>query len=418
MANKNRVIFHIDVNSAYLSWEAVYRIQHGDPMDLRTIPSVIGGDPAKRHGIVLAKSIPAKKYKIYTGETIFSAKLKCPDLVIIPPRYDIYMCCSQAMLEVVKEYSPCIQRYSIDEVFMDYTNMEKYFGSPVTTAYRIKDRIHHELGFTVNIGISHNKLLAKMASEFEKPDKVHTLFPEEIEERMWPLPVKDLFMVGRATASKLYRKGIFTIKELANTDPILLKQWLKSYGLLIWNYANGYENSPVRDDGYPMKGIGNSTTIPFDVEDRRTAYMVLLSLVETVAMRLRDAKKCAGVISVSIKNKSLISYSHQRKMNIPIDVTNTLYKNACGLFDELWHGEPIRYMGVRVSQLCSNDFYQLSFFQPDNEKQQKLDRAVDKIRLKYGARSVVRSSFLHSGLNPLTGGVVQEEDYPMMSSIL
>jgi len=418
MTDKKRIIFHIDVNSAFLSWEAVYRLQHGDATDLRIIPSIVGGNPTARRGIVLAKSIPAKKYKIHTGETLFSAKLKCPNLVVVPPRYHLYMQCSQAMFEILKEYSLYIQRYSIDEAFIDYTNMEQHFGAPVAAAHRIKDRIKHELGFTVNIGISHNKLLAKMACELEKPDKVHTLFPEEIPKKMWPLPVEDLFMIGRATTSKLYKRGIFTIGELANMDAKLLKHWFKSYGLLIWNYANGYEDSQVRNNGYPMKGLGNSTTIPFDVEDRKTAHMILLSLVETVGMRLRDAQKCAGVISISIKNQSLISYSHQQKLETPTDVTNIIYKNTCRLFDELWQGEPIRHMGVRLSQLCSNNFYQLSFFEPDSEKQQNLDRVVDDIRLKYGARSIIRSSFLCSGLSPLTGGILQEEDYPMMSSIL
>lgn len=418
MTKPKRVIFHIDVNSAFLSWEAVYRIQHGDPTDLRTVAAVVGGDPSTRHGIVLAKSIPAKEYGIHTGEALFTARKKCPDLVVVPPRYHLYMQSSRAMLEILSQYSCCIQRYSVDEVFMDYTGMEEHFGDPVGAACKIKERIRSELGYTVNIGISCNKLLAKMASEFEKPNRVHTLFPEEIPEKMWPLPVEELFMVGRATASKLHRKGIFTIGELANTDPELLKYWLKSHGLLIWSYANGYEDSPVRDDGYPMKGMGNSTTTGFDVEDRRTAHMVLLSLVETVAMRLRDAGKCARVISVSVKNKYFVSCSHQRKLEVPADTTRAIYENVRELFDELWDGEPIRHMGVRVSELCGNDFYQLSFFEQDNEKNKKLDRALDRIRLRYGARSVIRSSFLHSGLSPLAGGGLQEEDYPMMSSIL
>jgi DNA polymerase-4 len=295
-----RIVFHIDVNSAYLSWEAVNRLQYGDTVDLRTIPSVVGGDESTRHGIVLAKSIPAKKYKIKTGETLFSARMKCPHLVVVPPHYDLYMRCSAAMHKILEEYSPCVQQFSIDEYFLDYTNMEKHFGKPIDAAFQIKNRIKKELGFTVNIGISTNKLLAKMASEFEKPDKVHTLFPYEIPEKMWPLPVENLFMVGRATAPKLRSKNIFTIGQLANTDPELLKYWLKSHGLLIWQYANGMDESPLRSEGLPIKGIGNSTTIAFDVTDKKTACMVLLSLTETVTMRLRDVKKCAYVISVSL----------------------------------------------------------------------------------------------------------------------
>lgn len=257
-----------------------------------------------------------------------------------------------------------------------------------------------------------------MASEFEKPDKVHTLFPEEIPKKMWPLPVKELFMVGRATASKLHKMGIFTIGALASSDPKLLQQWFKSYGLLMWNFANGYEDSPVRDDGYPMKGLGNSTTVPFDVEDKKTAHMVLLSLSETVAMRLRDAKKCARVVSVSIKNKDFHSYSHQGRFDIPADSTNAIFQRACQLFDQSWQGEPIRHMGLRLSQLCSNDFHQLSIFEPNRQKNSILDQTVDRIRLKYGSHSIMRSCFLYSGISPLMGGVLEDEDYPIMSSIL
>jgi len=418
MPKSNRIIFHIDVNSAYLSWEAVYRLQHGSSVDLRTIPSVIGGDVTSRHGIVLAKSIPAKKYKIQTGETLYSARMKCPNLVVIPPRYYLYMQCSNEMVRILREYSPSIQRYSIDEVFMDFSNMEPHFGDPVKAAHEIKDRIRAELGFTVNIGISTNKLLAKMASEFEKPDKVHTLFPEEIPAKLWPLPVEELFMIGRATAPKLYKRGIFTVGQLAALDPNVLRQWLKSYGIMIWNFANGYEDSPVRDDGIPMKGLGNSNTLAFDVEDAQTAHRVLLSLTETTAMRLRDAKKCAGVVSVSMTDKDFHTYSHQGKLDVPTDCTDAIYQKARELFDEAWQGEPLRRMGIRLTQLCSNDFFQLSFFVKNTEKHRALDAAVDKIRLKYGSRAIFRSSFLYSGISPCMGGVLEEEDYPMMSSIL
>lgn len=415
---KKRVIFHIDVNSAYLSWEAVYRLQHGAIVDLREIPSVIGGDEKSRHGIVLAKSIPAKKYNIQTGESLFAARNKCPNLVVVPPNYNLYMQCSREMLELLQKYSSTIQRYSIDEVFLDYSHMEKVFGDPREIAHKIKDEIKNELGFTVNIGIGPNKLLAKMASELKKPDKVHTLFPEEIPVKMWPLPIEELFFVGRATVKKLKARGIFTIGEVAKADPIYLQQFLKSHGLLIWQYANGIEDSIVRHEDSPMKGLGNSTTISFDVEDKKTAHMILLSLTETVAMRLRCEKKCAGVISISIKNSNFLSYSHQRKLDIPTDCTNNIYACCKDLFDEVWKGEPIRHLGVRLSNLCSNEFYQLSFLEKNQIKNQNLDRAIDEIRIKYGPKAVIRSSFLHSSLKPLAGGVLNGEDYPMMSSLL
>lgn len=415
---KKRVIFHIDVNSAYLSWEAVYRLQHGASVDLRDIPSVVGGNEESRHGIVLTKSIPAKKYKIQTGESLFVARNKCPNLTVVPPNYNLYMQCSSAMLEILQNYSSTIQRYSIDEVFLDYTNMEEHFGSPIEAAHKIKNAIKDHLGFTVNVGIGPNKLLAKMASEFEKPDKVHTLFESEIIKKMWPLPVEELFFVGRDTVKKLHSRGILTIGELAKTDPNYLKQFLKSHGLIIWQYANGIEDSIVRNDSLPMKGLGNSTTISFDVEDKKTAHMILLSLTETVAMRLRFAKKCAGVISISIKNSSFLSYSHQRKLNLPTDCTNSIYDCCKNLFDEIWKGEAIRHLGIRLSTLCCNEFYQLSFLEKNQIKEKNLDETIDKIRMKYGSDAVIRSSFLHSSLRPLNGGVLSGEDYPMMSSLL
>ncbi len=414
---KERTILHIDVNSAYLSWEAVIRLQHGEALDLRTVPSVVGGDPITRHGIVLAKSLPAKKYNIQTGESLFAARFKCPTLVVVPPRYPNYIQCSNAMVDVLKSYSPAIQRYSIDECFLDYTHMEPHFGEPLTAARSIGDRIRSELGFTVNIGISSNKLLAKMASEFEKPDKVHTLFPKEIPEKMWPLPVEELFMVGRAMGPKLRGKGLLTIGDIAHCEPTLLRTWFKSFGLILWDYANGYESSVVGEDRYPMKGLGNSTTTAFDVEDASTAHMVLLSLMETVAMRLRDAEKCARVVAVSIKNREFQSHSHQMKLHLPTDSTRILFGHACTLFNEMWKGEPLRHLGVRLADLSSSRIRQLSFFEPDLAKHQALDKTIDELRLKYGTRSIIRSCFLNSGLSPLTGGVIEEE-YPMMSSLL
>lgn len=414
-----RTIFHIDANSAYLSWEAIHRLQHGDPLDLRTIPSVVGGDPLTRHGIVLAKSIPAKKYKIQTGETLFSAISKCPELVIAKPNYLLFRQCSQALGNILREYSPLIQQFSVDEYFLDFTSMEQLFGDPVETAYKIKDRIKNELGFTVNIGISSNKLLAKMASEFEKPDKVHTLFPEEIPSKMWPLPIEELFMVGRATSRKLLSRNIKTIGELAQTDPNLLRMSLKSHGSLIWNYAHGIEHSPVRPGGsIQVKGMGNSTTLPFDVEDLKEAQLVLLSLVETVATRLRQGHYSAQLLAISLRTNDFLSYSHQRKISHATDCTNEIWEVACQLFDELWRGQPLRHMGARVSELCQNDFVQLSLFEKDYEKERKVDQAIDVIRERFGSSSIIRSSYLQSGLKSMTGGVVAEEEYPMMTSLL
>jgi Nucleotidyltransferase/DNA polymerase involved in DNA repair len=414
-----RYIFHIDANSAYLSWEAVYRLQHGDSLDLRTVPSVVGGDPATRHGIVLTKSIPAKKFKIETGETLYSACQKCPDLIIVPPHYSLYRQCSDAMVEILKEYSPSVQRFSIDECFLDFSGMELFSDDPTKTAYEIKERIRNELGFSVNIGISTNKLLAKMAGELKKPDMVHTIFPEEIAEKMWPLPIEELFMVGRATSQKLRDRNIKTIGELANYDVKIIKQFLKSHGLLVWNYANGIDYSPVRTEGtIEIKGMGNSTTIPFDVEDRTNAHLVLLSLVESVSARLRQANVLARLVSVSFRTNEFYGCSHQRKLYKATDCTDEIWEIACELFDELWNGQPLRHMGLRVSELCQNDFYQTSLFSKNYDKRRKVDSTVDTIRSEYGSSAIFRSAFLNSGLHSITGGVVENEDYPMMTSLL
>ncbi|WP_461206480.1 DNA polymerase Y family protein [Clostridium sp. DL1XJH146] len=416
---KERIIFHIDVNSAFLSWEAARRLQYGDEVDLRDIPSAIGGDEKSRHGIILAKSIPAKKYGIKTGESLRDAFGKCPVLKIVRPDYDLYMRCSNAMMEMLKEYSPSIQRYSIDECFIEFISNDRGCRELLQVALEIKERIKKELGFTVNIGISNNKLLAKMASDFKKPDRVHTLFKYEIEEKMWPLKIEDLFMVGRATAPKLRKLNINTIGDLANYDLEILNYKFKKHGAIIWEYANGIDHSNVRECNYiGMKGLGNSTTISFDVVDAETAKMVLLSLVETLCMRLRDAEKICSVVSVSIRNNEFENYSHQRKLGYFTNSTREIYKIVKELFDEAWKGKPIRHLGVRVTELCNEETHQLSIFEKtDIEKDTKLDKTLDNLRLKYGKKAVVRSCFLNSGLKAVNGGN-QEDDYPMMSSFL
>ena len=417
---ESHAIFHIDANSAYLSWEAVHRLQHGETVDLRTVPAVVGGDEASRHGIVLAKSAAAKKCGILTGESLMAARQRCPGLLVVPPRYHLYMQCSDAMVSIMKDYSPLIQRYSIDEAFLDYQASGVQAQDAVTTAHSLRERIRNELGFTVNVGIGPNKLLAKMASEFEKPDQVHTLFRHEIAQKMWPLPVDELFFVGRATARKLRNYGIYTIGQLAGTSPRLVHQWLNKPGLLIWQYANGLDDSPVTDQGVPVKSIGNSNTIAFDVTDRETAHQILLALSETVGMRIRKIHKCAHVVSVSIRTSELTTYSHQKRLDTPVDATTLICRSACGLFDQAWKGEAVRHLGVHLSSLCSNDFYQLSLFSPNIEKLGRLDVAMDLIRFRFGEQSVFRGCFTHSPIRPLMGGVLQEQEveYPMMSSIL
>ena len=322
MDGKERVIFHIDVNSAFLSWEAVYRLYHlGGTVDLRKEVSAVGGDMAMRHGIILAKSIPAKKYHIKTGETILEARQKCPDLMLVPPNYRLYEQCSEAFMDILRKYSPSVEQYSIDEAFVDMTGTEKLWGAPMEAANRLKNEIRDTLGFTVNIGISENKLLAKMASDFEKPDRVHTLWKSEIRKKMWPLPVCDLFFVGRATAKKLFSLGIQTIGQLAQADPAVLKSHLKKHGEVIWAFANGMDISVVQSEPPINKGYGNSTTIAFDVVDASTAKLVLLALAETIGARLRAVGARAEVIAVGIKLYDLSYVSHQMTLRNATNIT-------------------------------------------------------------------------------------------------
>ncbi len=416
---QDRIIMHIDVNSAFLSWQAVYNLQRGHSLDLREIPSAVGGNQATRHGIILARSIPAKNHGVKTGEPVWEAKTKCPGLVVVPPDLHLYMKCSSALMDILREYSPRVQQYSIDEAFLDYTGMEKRFGPPLVLAGRLKDRVREELGFTVNIGISCNKLLAKMASDFKKPDRVHTLFPGEIKDKMWPLPVENLFMVGKRTAKKLRSMGILTIGDIASADPDLLKYKLKSHGFLIYDYARGIENSAVFPGYYmPMKGMGNSSTIPFDVENTRTARLILLSLSETVAMRLRYSRSCCSVIAVSIKYSDFRHCSHQQKLLTPVNCTMDIYRTAARLFDEAWDGSPVRHMGVRASGLDRDNHIQCSVFDhPRYAGNLQLDKAIDRIRNAYGTKSVVRACFINSGICASLGGM-GSENWPVMSSTL
>lgn len=393
---KDSIVFHVDVNSAFLSWEAVNRAKKGMEPDLRTIPSAIGGDMAKRHGVILAKSIPAKQYNVRTGESIMEARKKCPNLLIISPNHKLYKEYSNAFMDILREYTPDVEQFSIDEAFMDMTGTQLLFGEPIAAANQIKDRIKKELGFTVNVGISSNKLLAKMASDFQKPDLVHTLFPDEIRTKMWGLPVSDLFFVGRVTTKKLLTMGIHTIGDLAQTDVELLKLHFKKQGEAIWNFANGIDFSVVQSEPTPNKGYGNSTTVSFDVTDLETAKMVLLTLAENVAGRLRKDGVKIETVSVGIKDTNFKSSSHQKVLESPTNITAEIYQIACVLFEELWDGTPIRLLGIQTSKIREMDAgRQLSMFDTTNyEKLEKLDAAVDKIRGKFGDEVVKRASFL------------------------
>lgn len=390
-----RTFFHIDVNSAYLSWEAVYRLRQGEKVDLREIPSAIGGDELSRHGVVLARSTSAKKQGVITGESLVFARKKCPGLTTVPARHEIYQQYSDDFVRLLGDYSPITEKFSIDECFLDYTNMEMHFGPPVEAAHLIKERIKEELGFTVNIGISTNKLLAKMAGELKKPDLVHTLYPDEIQKKIWHLPIRELYMVGRVTEERLKAEGIMTIGQLACTNPKMIKQILGKRGDVIWNYANGIEKYPVQQSaGTKAKGISNATTVAVDITDKQTAYKILLSLVENVSTRLRESSFRAQVISVSLRSSDFHDYSRQRKLNIDTNSTSQIYKIACQLFDQAWKGEPLRQLGVSATELFSGDQVQLVLGDEAGKKQEQLDQVIDSIRSKFGDQAIKRSTLL------------------------
>lgn len=408
-----RIIFHVDVNSAFLSWEAVYRLNFlGEKLDLRKIPSAVCGDIKKRHGIILAKSTPAKQYHIQTAETISEALKKCPNLVLVSPHYDLYEVSSKAFLEILHEFTPTIEQYSIDECYMDMSGTQALWGSPVVAAHYIKDKIYRELGFTVNIGISNNKMLAKMAGDFEKPNKVHTLFPEELKQKMWPLSVKDLFFCGRATEKKLRNLGIHTIGEIAQCDIQFMKYHFKKHGEILWLFSHGIDPSALIVEPEDNKGYGNSMTVPFDVCNHDVAHLVLLSLAESVGMRLRRDQKKISVVAVSIKDFALRTKIHQITLFSATNITNEIYLASSRAFEALWDGyTPIRQLGIHTNRVCDeSQSRQLDLFCMDRyEKEEKMDRAVDMIRTRYGEKAIYRASYLNAKINPVNGGISKEK---------
>ena len=394
-----RIIFHVDANSAFLSWSAAHKVLvlH-EKTDLREIPSVVAGDKESRRSIILAKSTPAKKYGIQTGEPLFKALEKCPDLVVIPPDYSLYVQASRGFVKMLQQFSPIVEQYSIDEAWVDMTGTERLWGSPRLAAEQMRRRIYEELGFTVNIGISSNKLLAKMAGDFEKPNKVHTLFPEEIETKFWPLPVRDLFLVGSATERKLKLMGIYTIGDLAQADVKLLKKRLGKHGETIWHFANGRNADAVTPEPAENKGYGNSTTTAQDITSREDAFQVFLSLCETVAMRMRRDGKCGSCVSIHIRTNAFQHASHQMLLHGATNITTEIFDAACGLFEELWDGvTPLRQLGVQVTRLSREPYRQYDLFSglsPQQfEKKIRLDETVDALRDKFGEDILRRGKF-------------------------
>ena len=397
MENKTRQILHIDVNNAFLSWTAIDRLEKGEKLDIREIEAVIGGDETKRSGIVLAKSMKAKRKGVCTGETLYQARLKCPNLQVFKGDYKSYRKHSNELYNILKQYTDKIERFSIDECFLDMTN---YLGNDtlLNKAYEIKNRVKQELGFTVNVGVAHNKLLAKMASDFTKPDKVHTLFEEEIKEKMWTLPVSELFMLGKKTLPKLYNLKIKTIGDLAKQNKEFMIKKFGKHGLMMWEYSNGIDNSEVNYLEEKPKGIGNSVTLPMDINSIEKIEEVLLTLTEQVTYRLRSYNMYANVVNVQLRTKDFKDFSHQKKLMFSTSNTKDIYAVAKKLLKEMYkEGTPIRLVGVRVDNLVEKNQVQLSLFSNESDKkQEKLDKVVDQIKDKYGYQSITRAGKLHS----------------------
>lgn len=390
----DRLVFHVDVNSAFLSWEATRRVAEGGE-DLRLIPSCIGGSPDSRRSVVLAKSIPAKAFGIKTGEPISMALRKCPDLVIAPSDFRLYEEYSEAFMAICREYTPALERYSIDECFMDMTGTRVMYPDPIATAYEIKDRIRNTLGFTVNIGVGSNKLLAKTAGDFEKPDKVHSLFSHELKEKFWPLPVGDLISVGETTAKKLEKLNIRTIGDLAVYPLDSLQVSIgKKVGQQIHDYANGVDDSPVLAQAPDAKGYSVSTTLEENVTTLEQAYKILLALADSATGRMRADGAKAYCIAVSMRSTDFKNHSHQQKLEEATDITTEVYDLAKKLFAELWDKKtPLRLIGLALSDVTRDDSDQMSLFADEKkEKARKIDQAMDAIRNKYGSATIMRGS--------------------------
>lgn len=394
-----REILHVDVNNAFLSWTAIDMLKKGNQIDIREIPSIIGGDESKRSGIVLAKSPKAKEFGIKTAETIYQAKIKCPNLQIFPSNYKIYRENSDKLYKLLLEYTDKIERFSIDECFLDMTHYLMN-DTLLNKAKEINKRVKEELGFTVNVGVAHNKLLAKMASDFTKPDRVHTLYEEEIPTKMWPLPVSELFMIGKRTVPKLYQMQIKTIGDLAHTNKEMLGNKFGKHGIMMWEYANGIDNSEVKYIRERPKGIGNSITLPQDISDINKLEEILLNITDQVAYRLRKENLLANVVNVQLRTKNFSDTSHQKKLPHPTSNTKEIYTVAKELLKELYKkGTAIRLIGLRVDNLIEKNEMQLSLFDTKEEKKlDKLDETIDKLKEKYGYNFIKRGSNLKDNI--------------------
>ena len=389
-----RIIFHIDVNSAFLSWSAIKLLKEGYKKDIRKEVAVIAGAPNKRHGVIVAASIPAKKIGIKSPSNLFEARKKCRDLIVVRPDHEFYSKCSKALMKYLKNLFPDLEQYSIDECFIDYTSMKTMYGDPVKCAYKLKNSIYKKFGFTVNVGIGNSKLCAKMASDFEKPNKVHTLFDNEIKEKMWPLDISDLFMAGKSICAKLRTLGINTIGDLANYDKDKLIYTFKSHGKMLFEYANGIDESKVESEKSEKKGIGFSRTLEYDVENKNEIYGYLKEFSGKISKSLKNASMYSNVFVVTIRYDNFKTVNHQKKYTNSTNKEEQIFEYAKEIFDKLWNKEPIRLIGLRASSLSHNKDLQLSLFDQNDKmiKDDKIDELIDKINKDFGSNTLFKGS--------------------------
>lgn len=385
-----RVILHSDMNNCYASIELLYR------PELRGKPVAVGGDPEARHGIVLAKDQIAKKAGVKTGMALWQARQVCPDIVFVPPRMDLYLKFSRLAHEIYGEYTDKQEAFGIDESWLDVTESCSIKGDGMTVANQISSRIKKELGITVSIGVSWNKIFAKLGSDYKKPDAITEISRENYKEIVWPLKAEELLYVGRATKRKLNQYGIRTIGELATADRKFLHRTLGKMGVVLSVFANGDDQTPVsyEDEHAPIKSIGNSTTTPRDLENETDVSIIVYLLAESVSARLRENHFVGDVIEISVRDNELHSFTRQRKVSMPTNITSEIGSYAMQIFKEYYNwNKPIRSIGVRVADLMTDTVpVQLDLFnnQKRRERQHKMDLAVDEIRRRFGYYSIQR----------------------------
>ena len=387
-----RIVFHIDVNNAFLSWTAIDLLNKGYDKDVRNYVAVVGGDEKNRTGIVLAKSAPAKKLGIVTGDNLYSVKRKCPDVLVFPPNYKFYQMKSDSLFSLLSSYTPDIEIASIDECYLDYSGVKRLYGDELEFASMLKEKIKKELGFTVNIGIANNKLCAKMASDFSKPDKIHTLYNHEIEKKMYPLVIDDLFGIGKSTAKKLHDIGIHKIGDLANCDAFILKRIFKNRAVDMINRAKGISDELVNSSNDIPKGISNEITLSEDVNDINLLNNYLYILSQFVSQRLLNLDKYGTVVAVILKDSNFNRKNHQKKLKNPINSTDDIYNVASLLLKEMYKGEDIRLIGLRIDNFSDDLNYQYSLF--DSNDNDGIDEVINNINKKYGKNAVKRASYV------------------------